>query len=72
MQIGAYKRAVKARDGEFVVKDKNNLNLVCKGEFTSYEDAKRMREQLLNSGAEGAFVIGFRNGEKVTATELRE
>lgn len=70
VQKGIFRRAVKARDGEFIVKTDDGLSVLCSGEFTSYQEAKALKEQLLSSGEQGVFVIGFMDGKKVSVQKL--
>lgn len=40
------------------------------GNFTSYEDATLLKDQLILEGAKGAFLAAFKNGERIPVTSV--
>ncbi|MBI3500334.1 MAG: PD40 domain-containing protein [Bacteroidetes bacterium] len=79
VQIGAFKELVPnavankflsiAKQGIKNFKDENGLTVYTVGEFLEYETANNLKSQLIKDGLDGAFVIAFRDGKKIKASE---
>ncbi len=50
--------------------DPKKYKVFTVGEFTSYDDATTLKNQLKIEGAKGAFVVAYRNGVKIPVTDV--
>ncbi len=79
VQVGAYKEQVpiavankllaNSKRGIKTFRDDNGLLVYTIGEFLEYESANNLKAELVKNGLNDAFVIAFKNGKKITATE---
>ena len=79
VQVGAYREKVPlseankllkvANKGIKTFKDDNGLLIYTIGETMEYETANNLKSEAVNQGISGAFVIAFKDGKKITATE---
>ncbi|MEM9888083.1 MAG: Ezrin/radixin/moesin family protein [Bacteroidota bacterium] len=73
VQIGAFERGQLSSD----LMTSENLNLentedyqkVVVGQFRDYESAKILRDQLKKMGVKGAWIVSYRDGERITVKE---
>ncbi len=82
VQVGAFRERIPIKiantllthssKGIKTFRDDNGLLVYTIGEFLEYETANNLKEQLKQSGLSDAFVIGFREGKKISATEALE
>ncbi len=42
------------------------------GQFTEYEAASKFKNDIINQGVTGAFLVAYLNGESITLAEARE
>ena len=79
VQVGAYREQVPIEDANNLLalsgkgiktfKDENGLIIYTVGEFSEYESANNLKTQVINQGIQGAFVIAFKEGKKMSAAE---
>ena len=79
VQIGAFKELAPvattnkflriARQGFKTYKNETGLTIYTVGEFLEYEPADNFKTKLVNDGLSGAFVIAFKDGKKISATD---
>lgn len=79
VQIGAFKELVPtavankflsiAKQGIKTFKGENGLTIYTVGEFLEYESANNLKNRMINEGLTGAFVIAFKDGKKISASE---
>lgn len=72
VQIGAFRDSI---PGELAQKylliddiremPQDNLTILLTGSFKSYADAQSQKDQLIQMGIPGAFVVAFKNGQKI-------
>ncbi|MEM9847216.1 MAG: Ezrin/radixin/moesin family protein [Bacteroidota bacterium] len=73
VQIGAFEKGQLSSD----LMTSENLNLentedyqkVVVGQFRDYESAKILRDQLKKMGVKGAWIVSYRDGERITVKE---
>ena len=79
VQIGAFKEQVPitvankflsiAKQGIKTYKDDNGLMVYTVGEFLEYESANNLKTKLIDQGLGDAFVIAFKDGKKISASD---
>ncbi len=79
VQVGAYREQVPISEANRLLKlsgkgiktftDANGLIVYTVGEFLEYESANVLKTQVINEGITGAFVIAFKDGKKMSASE---
>ena len=79
VQIGAFKELVPtaiankflsiAKQGIKTYKDENGLTIYSVGEFLEYESANNLKTKMINEGLSGAFIIAFKDGKKISASD---
>jgi hypothetical protein len=82
VQVGAYREQVPLSDANKLLKlsskgiktfkDENGLLIYTVGESFEYETANTLKLQVINEGITGAFIIGFKDGKKISAAEALE
>jgi hypothetical protein len=82
VQIGAYREQVPIEEANRLLRfagngiktftDPNGLMIYTVGEFTLYSEAVNLKSQLVNQGLSDAFVIGMKNGKKLSAEEMKK
>ncbi|HET7818601.1 MAG TPA: SPOR domain-containing protein, partial [Bacteroidia bacterium] len=80
VQIGAYKEKVPIEEANRLLRfansgiktftDEGGLMIYTVGEFTDYQEANSLKAQLISQGLTDAFVIGMKNGKKISASEM--
>lgn len=75
VQIGAFKDSIPASLAAKYLsvegineRPQNELTVLTSGSFKTYKEAIRYKEQLLDLGIPGAFIVAFKDGEKVALT----
>ncbi|HBS87262.1 MAG: hypothetical protein A2W91_03510 [Bacteroidetes bacterium GWF2_38_335] len=80
IQIGAYKEQVPTNVVKDLLKvsahrgldqqvDENGFTVYTVGKYTTYNEAKSMKEELVREGIGDAFVTAFNNGKKISVEE---
>ena len=82
VQVGAYKEKVPIEDANKLLNisnrkiktftDENGLMIYTVGEFLEYESANAMKTQVISEGITGAFIIAFKDGKKISASDALE
>ena len=81
VQIGAYREQVpieqanlfvKLADKDFqFYKDKNGVTIYTAGNFKTYEEAAKLKAELIdNIGVKDAFVVAYKEGQKIPLSEV--
>ncbi len=81
VQLGAFKqevpidmankmvKAARSGGGVTTVKNPNGVTLYLTGKFEKYEDAEKLKNEIVNGGLEDAFVVAFKDGKKIFIDE---
>jgi chromosome segregation ATPase len=75
VQIGAYEQRRIDKDLEttdqLTLEQQNALQKVALGRFRKYEDAKKLQDQLQAMGVKGAWVVSYKDGQRVPIETVR-
>lgn len=82
VQIGAFKEEVPlaianqflqiANKGIKNYKDENGLTIYTVGVFKNYEDANKIKSEVITSGVVDAFIVAYRDGKKISVEEAKQ
>lgn len=82
VQVGAYREQVPIQEANELLKiagrgiktftDSNGLLVYTVGEFQDYDSANTLKNQLVNEGITGAFVIAMKDGNKMSVYQAIE
>jgi cell division septation protein DedD len=79
VQIGAFRNQIPEHLAKEFLKIDNvketrqgDLTILTAGNFKTYQEAEQLKKMIINQGLEGAFVIPFVNGQKITFKEADE
>lgn len=81
VQVGAFRDQVPVELADVFIKlaakdlnyykDHRGINIYTVGNFKTYDEAVRLKKELmLNYGVNDAFIVAFKNGEKVPVAEV--
>ncbi len=73
VQLGAFKKrqvnSVLVTDPNLLVEDKDGLQRLTIGHFREFEKAKELRDHIVAMGVKGAWVVPYKNGERISLKE---
>ncbi len=73
VQLGAFKKrqvnGALTTDPNLLVEDENGLQRVTIGHFREFEKAKELRDHIVAMGVKGAWVVPYKNGERISLKE---
>ncbi len=75
VQIGAYEgrridKSLETTD-QMSLEERDELQKIALGRFRNYDDAKRLQEHLKSVGLSDAWIVSYRDGERVPIEEVR-
>lgn len=75
VQIGAYQdrridNSLETTD-QLSLEERNELQKIALGRFRNYDDAKRLQTQLQEMGLKDAWVVSYKDGERVPIEQVR-
>ncbi len=80
VQVGAYASEVPVEDAQIIlslsnldieVDDGGNLTKYVVGGYSSYQEATTFKDRIIGQGLNGAFVVAYQNGQKISVDEAR-
>jgi cell division protein FtsN len=77
IQIGAYYRRnishlIEKDKADLKVEENNGMKKYLIGGYTSYEEAAEARKKLRSVGAKDAWIVAYKDGQRVPMSEVRE
>ncbi len=73
VQLGAFKKrqvnSALVTDPNLLVEDEDGLQRLTIGHFREFEKAKELRDHIVAMGVKGAWVVPYKNGERISLKE---